>query len=151
DRGTTPTSHTTDQAMEQATVNLLADMGAQPATLQVGDPDNPRLFAAAKSSDITAPVTTIVSPVMSATVSSGVRLTITGTASDLAGVVSGVEVSVDGGTTWKAATGTTLWSFDWTPGVPGSATIRARAIDDSGNLEVAGPGTTVSIQQGECP
>jgi len=152
DRGTTPTSHTTDQAMEQATVNLFADMGVQPATLQAGaDPTNPRLVAATKSTDIASPTTTIVSPAPSATVSSGVRITITGTASDASGIVSGVEVSVDGGTTWKAAKGTTLWSYDWTPGIPGSATIRARAIDDSGNLEAAGPGTTVSIAQGECP
>src|SRR6185295_13036160 len=39
----------------------------------------------------------------------------------------------------------------WTPGVPGSATIKVRAIDDSGNLESAGAGSTVSIAQGECP
>jgi hypothetical protein len=155
DRGTTPTSHTTDQAMEQATVNLFADMGVQPATLQVGaDPNNPRLVAATKSTDLAAPTTTIVSPAQATpatTVPSGVRITITGTASDANGIVAGVEVSVDGGTTWKAAKGTTLWSYDWTPGIPGSATIRARAIDDSGNLEAAGPGTTVSIAQGECP
>ena len=29
-------AHVPDQAMQQATVNLLADMGAQPATLQIG-------------------------------------------------------------------------------------------------------------------
>ena len=32
DRGAPPP----DQAMQQATVNLLADMGAQPASLQIG-------------------------------------------------------------------------------------------------------------------
>ncbi|HXI27390.1 MAG TPA: N,N-dimethylformamidase beta subunit family domain-containing protein, partial [Vicinamibacterales bacterium] len=152
DRGTTPTSHTTDQAMQQATVNLLADMGAQPATLQVGDPQNPVLFPATKSADQLAPASTIVSPATGSNVSSGVRITITGTSADLGGgTVAGVEVSVDGGTTWKAATGTTLWSFGWTPGVPGAATIKVRAIDDSGNLELAGVGSTVSIAQGECP
>ncbi|HXI32311.1 MAG TPA: N,N-dimethylformamidase beta subunit family domain-containing protein, partial [Vicinamibacterales bacterium] len=152
DRGTTPTSHNTDQAMEQATVNLLADMGAQPATLQVGDPNNPRLFAATKSTDIFAPISTVVFPASGTTVSSGVRVTITGTSADQGGgIVSGVEVSVDGGTTWKMAQGTTLWSFDWTPGVPGSATIKVRAIDDSGNLEAAGAGSTVLIGAGDCP
>ncbi len=35
-----------------------------------------------------------------------------------------VEVSVDGGTTWKKATGTSLWSIDWTPGAVGTANIR---------------------------
>ena len=37
-----PTSHPPDQAMQQATVNLFADMGAQPSSLQVGaDPTRP--------------------------------------------------------------------------------------------------------------
>jgi hypothetical protein len=146
DRGTAPTAHTTDQAMQQATVNLLADMGAQPATPQVG------LFAATKSADLAAPISTVVFPAAGATVSSGVGITITGTSADQGGgVVAGVEVSVDGGTTWKAAQGTSLWSFDWTPGPIGSATITVRAIDDSGNLESPGPGNTISIAQSECP
>ena len=66
-------------------------------------------------------------------------MTISGTATDSGGgVVAGVEVSVDGGATWHAAQGTAAWSFDWSPGALGSATIRSRAIDDSGNLEAAG-------------
>ncbi|HMF93192.1 MAG TPA: N,N-dimethylformamidase beta subunit family domain-containing protein [Vicinamibacterales bacterium] len=153
DRGTAPTSHTTDQAMEQATVNLLADMGAQPATLQVGpDPSNPRLFTAIKSTDAAAPVSAVVFPTNGGTVSAGVPVTITGTSTDQGGgLVAGVEVSVDGGATWKAAQGTTLWNVDWTPGVPGSASIKVRAIDDSGNREVAGAGSAVSIVPGVCP
>jgi hypothetical protein len=146
DRGVAPTAHNTDPAMQQATVNLLADMGAQPATLQAG------LVAATKSADLFAPVSTIVSPASGAAALSGNRATITGTAVEQGGgIVAGVEVSVDGGTTWKAATGTTVWSFDWTPGAPGSATIKSRAIDDSGNLEAAGAGTTVSIAANDCP
>ena len=35
-----PHSHSPDQAIQQATVNLLADMGAQPSTLQTGDDPN---------------------------------------------------------------------------------------------------------------
>src|SRR5262249_60112314 len=94
----------------------------------------------------------IVFPAPGATVSSGTRLTITGTSADQGGgIVAGVEVSVDGGTTWKAAHGASVWSFDWTPGVPGSATIKVRAIDDSGNLEAAGAGNTVAIAPGDCP
>ena len=42
--------------MQQATVNLLADMGAQPATLQAG------LVAATASTDTAAPASTISSP-----------------------------------------------------------------------------------------
>ena len=42
--------------MQQATVNLFADMGAQPATLMSG------LTAATASTDTTAPTSTITSP-----------------------------------------------------------------------------------------
>src|SRR5262249_34060430 len=53
DRGT---AHTPDQTMQQATVNLLADMGAQPATLQIGpDASHPLLVAATKSTDLQPP------------------------------------------------------------------------------------------------
>src|SRR5262249_55669221 len=45
-----------DKDMQQATVNLLADMGAQPATLMSG------LVAATASTDATAPTSTITSP-----------------------------------------------------------------------------------------
>src|SRR6185436_15537808 len=67
------------------------------------------------------------------------------------GVVAGVEVSVDGGTTWKMAQGTAAWTFDWTPGTPGTATVRIRAIDDSGNREAVGGGTTFTVVPGDCP
>ena len=79
-------------------------------------------------------------------------MTISGTATDNGGgVVAGVEVSVDGGATWHTAQGTATWSFDWSPGALGPATIRSRAIDDSGNLEAAGAGVTVSVVVGACP
>ncbi len=141
-----------DQAMQQATINLFADFGAQPGSLQIGaDPSRP-LIASAKSSDVFAPTSVVTSPANGGTVGSGDRITITGTASDGGGgVVAGVEVSVDGGTTWKAAQGTASWTFDWTPGAPGSVAIRTRAIDDSGNRENAGSGSTVSVVPGNCP
>ena len=46
--------------MQQATVNLFADMGAQPATLCRG------LAAASASTDTTAPTSTITSPTQGA-------------------------------------------------------------------------------------
>ena len=50
-------------------------------------------------------------------ISSGDRVTITGTAVDSGGgTVAGVEVSADGGTTWRPAQGTAAWSLDWSPG-----------------------------------
>ena len=83
--------------MQQATVNLFADMGAQPHALLPG------LVAATASTDTHAPTATITAP--PATVADGSQITITGTATDTGGgVVGGVEVSTDGGSTWHPAT-----------------------------------------------
>jgi Domain of unknown function (DUF4082)/Bacterial Ig-like domain/Bacterial Ig domain/Purple acid Phosphatase, N-terminal domain/FlgD Ig-like domain/Cohesin domain len=126
-----------DVAIQQATVNLFADMGSQPASLQGG------LTAATASSDHSAPSSAIVSPLPGANLPSGNAVTITGTASDAGGgVVAGIEVSTDGGLTWTQATGTTSWSFVWTPTTQGPVTIESRGVDDSGNLEVPGGGET---------
>src|SRR6185295_13774716 len=67
------------------------------------------------------------------------------------GVVASTEVSVDNGASWHVASGTTTWSYEWSPGALGSVSIRSRAVDDSGNLESAGPGVTVSVVVGACP
>ncbi|WP_018614591.1 DUF4082 domain-containing protein [Segetibacter koreensis] len=125
DRGTS----TPDVRMQQATVNLFADMGAQPGSLQTG------LVAATATSDLQAPVTVISSPKNGATISPNVAVTISGTATETAGVVAAVEISLDGGTTWVAANGTTNWSYSWTPTANGTYTIKSRAVDDMGNLE----------------
>src|SRR6478752_4479944 len=131
--------------MKQATVNLFADMGAQPATLQTG------LLAATASADSTPPTTTIAAPVAGSTVQSGSTMTVSGTATDTGGgVVGGVEVSTDGGTSWDPATGRGTWSYAWTPGATGPATIMARAADDSANL--GAPATiSVTVAARSCP
>ncbi len=138
--------------MEQATVNLLADMQAQPATLQAG------LVAATASTDTTAPTSAITAPASGATVSNGTPTTISGTATKAGGgVVAGVEVSTDGGSTWHRATvagsaATTVnWSYTWTPQTLGSVTLKSRAVDDSGNLESPSVGVTVTVQPRSCP
>ena len=60
-----------------------------------------------------------------ATVADGTQVTITGTASDTGGgVVAGIEVSTDGGTTWHPATGTTSWTYTWTAHGNPSTTIK---------------------------
>src|SRR5262249_59076107 len=51
------------------------------------------------------------------------------------GTVDKVEVSVDGGATYSTATGTNLWSFNWTPSAPGPVTIKSRAVDNTGNVQ----------------
>ena len=93
--------------MQQAQVNLLADMGAQPATLMSG------LVAATASTDHTAPTTTITTPASGASIANGASVTVTGTAADVGGVVAGVEVSTDGGSTWHPASGTTSWTYTY--------------------------------------
>jgi Domain of unknown function (DUF4082)/Bacterial Ig domain len=141
DRGNT----VPDARMQQATVNLLADMGVQPATLQSG------LLLATASSDGTAPTSTITSPTASTNVQIGNSVAITGTASDVGGVVGGVEVSVDGGTTWHPANGRANWTYNWVPATAGSVIIKSRATDDSGNIETPGTGITITVATRTCP
>ena len=117
---------TEDRNVQQATVNLLADMGAQPGTLQSG------LVAASASTDATAPSVVITSSAASVT-GPGTR-TVSGSAADAGGgVVGTVEVSTDGGSTWRRATGRESWSHTFTAPA-GTPAIRVRAADDSANL-----------------
>lgn len=140
---TNPAENPPDRNMEQATVNLFADMGAQPATLQSD------LKPATESTDKTAPSATITSPTEGKQLKNGEATAITGTATDAGGgVVAAVEVSTDGGKTWHPASGTSSWTYTWNVDGATSATIKARAIDDSANIGVATAGTTVAIA---CP
>ena len=135
-----------DPRMQQATVNLLADMGTQPTTLQTG------LVPATASTDTVAASSTITFPAPGATVPAGAPVTVTGTATDGGGGrVGGVEVSVDGGASWHPANGRASWSYTFTPG-GGSVTIRSRAVDDSANMETPSPGVTVNASGSRsCP
>ncbi len=126
-----------DPNMQQATVNLFADMGVQPATLLSG------LVPATASTDTTPPRSTITSPAPGTMVTAGSQVTVSGTAQDFGGgVVGGVEVSVDGGATWHPAVGRENWSYVFTAATSGPLTVQSRAVDDSGNLEVAYPTIT---------
>ncbi|NYE35529.1 hypothetical protein F4692_000633 [Nocardioides cavernae] len=120
-----------DVRMQQAQVNLFADMGAQPTTLMSG------LASASKSTDVTAPTVSISTPAAGATTPNGQNVTITGTASDVGGRVAGVEVSTDGGNSWSAATGTTSWTYTFRQKGLGSSQVRVRAMDDSANIGTA--------------
>ena len=132
-----------DPTMQQATANLLADMGAQPTTLQSN------LVATGPSTDTAAPSATVGSPAEGAGLTDGNTVTISGTASDAGGgVVSAVEVSTDGGATWHPANGTTSWTYPWTVHGSPSTTIEARSVDDSGNIGAPSAGRTVSVS---CP
>jgi len=142
-------SGNTDPAMQQATVNLFADMGVQPATLISG------LTQATASTDTAPPTSTITTPSSGATFSDGSAVTITGTATDAGGgMVAGVEISTNGGATWhpattmSAANTSVTWSYSWAAHGNPTTTIQSRAVDDSGNLENPGPGVTVNVN---CP
>jgi hypothetical protein len=116
-----------NQDMQQATVNVLAQMGAQPGTLQSG------LVPGTVSTDTTGPSVTITGPSAGTSVPVLSPVTITGTAVDgNGGVVARVEVSADGGNTWQPATwgndaASVNWSYTWTPTAQGSVTLQVRA------------------------
>jgi hypothetical protein len=145
--GTTHVGNATteDVRMQQATVNLFADMGVQPRTRQAN------LAAATASTDTTGPAVSVTSPANGATVPALAPVTITGTAGDLGGgQLARVEVSTDGGTTWQPTAGLGSWSFTWTPTAMGSAQIKVRGVDDSVNV---GAAQTVNLTVGpqQCP
>jgi hypothetical protein len=137
------TGGATDRTMQQATVNLFADMGVQPFSLLAG------LVAASQSTDTTPPSSQITSPASGSNLTDGAAVTISGTAGDAGGgVVAGVEVSTDGGTSWHPANGTTNWTYSWIAHGNPTTTIRSRAVDDSGNL---GPPSAVVTVNVACP
>jgi hypothetical protein len=143
-------SGASDKNMQQATVNLFAAMGVQPATLMSG------LVAATAPGYGTAPTSTIGSLHAGSTLTDGAPTTITGTATDTGGgVVAGVEISTDGGKTWHPVTSmspastSVTWSYSWPDahGAP-STVIETRATDDAGNTETPSDGVSVTIN---CP
>src|SRR4030095_8005115 len=97
----------------------------QPATLQ------DELVPASASTDTVPPSATITAPGNGTNVVIGSTVTVTGTASDVGGQLGGVAVSRDGGATGNPARGRATWSYTWVPSVPGPASLRARAADDS--------------------
>lgn len=136
-----PVRATPDRNMQQATVNLFADMSAQPANTI------PNVSLASKTTDTTRPTSTITTYPTS--IADGAVTTLSGTATDGGGVVAGVEISTDGGSTWHPVTsGTSSWSHTWTAHGTPAATIKTRAVDDSGNIETPGAGRAVTVN---CP
>ncbi|MBP1806867.1 N,N-dimethylformamidase beta subunit family domain-containing protein [Rubellimicrobium aerolatum] len=139
--------------IQQMMLNLFADMGIQPAVTDAVLASS-GLARASASTDVTAAEADIVG--LPASVVQGSTVTIRGTATDIDGVaatadgvVAVVEVSVDGGATWRVAKttdGWDTWSYDWKPAATGTYAIRARAIDDSLNTWNATPDTaTVTV------
>jgi hypothetical protein len=131
--------------IQQATVNVLADMGVQPQTIQAG------LVLTSSSTDVTPPTSTITIDGSPASVSSGQVVTIRGTAIDnnnstdpaAYGQVAAVQVSTDDGVTWGVATqtpsGTTPgavdWTYQWSATGAGNHIILVQPVDDSLNTQ----------------
>ncbi len=123
-----------DPVLQQATLNVFADMGVQPATIQAD------LVPATASTDDVPPTSSFEAP--SGPDAATGLMTVSGTASDAGGgVVAAVEVSLDGGMTWRPARGRANWSYAWDPDLAGGdVSILSRAVDDSGNLETPDEG-----------
>jgi len=153
--------------IQQFTINMFADMGIQPG---VADAFliSEGLKRASASTDITPAVASIND--LPDTVEALEVVTVSGTATDndgnpltTDGQVAAVEVSVDGGATWKVANSTdgwATWSYSWYPTKEGAYTIEARAIDDSLNVYnitpasqaiTVTPSTTFSAFNGATP
>ncbi|WP_341486477.1 DUF4082 domain-containing protein [Pararhizobium sp. A13] len=130
----------TDRNVQQSMINMFADMGIQPTTIDAS------LVLATQSPDQTKPVSTISSPNIGASFVEGQRVTVTGTAQDFGGgIIAGVEVSTDGGAHWFKASGRENWSYNWVVQASGTYTISSRAVDDSVNLETPAAGRQVTV------
>ena len=90
----------------------------------------------------------IATPADSTVVSGAVRIGGIALAGDRG--ISAVNVSTDGGLTWKSATLSSpksnltwvLWTLDWTPPRSGSFRIVARAVEADGTPQVSAPAST---------
>ena len=146
--GDNPDGDAPDASMQQATVNLFADMGVQPQSLISG------LVPASQSTNVTAPTSAISAPSAGANLQDGSKVTVSGTATSAGGVVAGVDISTDGGSTWHPAALTgpadksVTWTYTWIAHGAPSTTIETRATDDSGNTESSSDARSVNIS---CP
>ncbi len=130
----------TDRNVQQAMVNMFADMGIQPTTLDAS------LILATQSTDTLKPTSSVTSPIVGASFLEGQHVTITGTAQDFGGgIIAGVEVSIDGGQHWFKATGRESWSYNWVVQASGTYTVMSRAVDDSVNMEAPSAGKQVTV------
>ena len=139
---------TVDYNIQQATINILADMNVHSNSLYNS---NRKLVKASRTNDRLLPYSIIESPLNSYIVHPNSILTIMGSARDRGGGrVSAVEVSFDDGMTWKLAKGRKRWTISINIDNFGSPindcspsdnfntkfiNIISRAIDDSGWIE----------------
>ena len=123
-----------DRNVRQATVNLFADMGVQPATLA---PDlvrgTSRIVAHRRAADRFVPAAGPGADLGRVARSRGWvrrRDRVGGRRRDLA-----------------PREGREAWRYEWKPEGSGTRTIVCRAVDDSGNLEAPAAGVTVTVSE----
>ena len=122
----------TSTDMQQATLNVLADMGAQPVTRQSG------LVAATASTDSLPPAAVITSPANGGSVTIGSPITVTGTASRQRRRPRGRGRGVGRRRHHLASRDRDhRLELHVHRGCAGPIEVRARAIDDSCNIQTA--------------
>eukprot|EP01060_Flectonema_neradi_P039320 TRINITY_DN8607_c0_g1_i1.p1 TRINITY_DN8607_c0_g1~~TRINITY_DN8607_c0_g1_i1.p1 ORF type:complete len:718 (+),score=112.63 TRINITY_DN8607_c0_g1_i1:48-2201(+) len=115
-----------EKAVQQATVNMFKDMGVVPGNL-IDD----LVVDYSETVDNNPPTCTIKDYTTKGSVS-----TIFGTAVDIEGVVSSVEISLDDGLSWhrpQTSFGTPHASWEYATSQPITGSILCRSTDDSGN------------------
>lgn len=127
-----------DRDIQQATVNLFADMNIFPHSLE------PHLIHESPSNDHKFPTSKIIEPKDGESFLAERSIQIQVEAKDEEGVVAAVEVSVDGNT-WHPAfpkfpeeSNHSIWYFLWTPESKETLqtiSLQSRATDDSCNTE----------------
>jgi hypothetical protein len=130
-----------DPRVQQATRNLLEDMGVHPATPQpelrsVEAPLGP------------PPVARILEPRSGAALTMGEVVVVAGDAHSASGVIGAVEVSTDGGVRWHPAEGRSAWRYTWLPANTGYTQIACRAVDDAGQLQAQPDSVVVRVAAG---
>ena len=104
-----------------------------------------------KTTDTKPPVSSITLPTTDQVIPAGKNYVIMGTGKDNEGsVVTSVEVSVDGGSTWSAGLvsssgGSYSWEYAWVNPTGGEYTVRVRATDSAGNRETPSAGVKVAV------
>jgi hypothetical protein len=127
-------------AIQQATLNVLADMGARAST------PLPGLVATEPSVDQSAPTVVIDYPLQHARVRGPFAL-VRGRARDIDGHVASVEYSSDRGRTWHPVHGRDMWKIRVPLVGSGRRAVLVRGVDDSAN---AGRPSTVQFTS-TCP
>jgi photosystem II stability/assembly factor-like uncharacterized protein len=121
--------------------------GSKTATLQVAHNNLQQPFQSVTLSGTGVSVSSTIIFPATGFFTNGTSLPVSGTTTCTGGcTIALVEVSADGGATWQAASGTTLWSSSIPVAMAGNYTIRSRATSGS-IIETPGTGVTVTVDR----